>query len=116
MGPLSIEEVLAAEAATISPSAPPHQTEDLKARATEQEAQLRLHKKDADTRRDGEETAQDVESRKVFYRGLNKLNRSALSLSGGGIRSATFCLGVIQALAAYDIRAGVAPQEGEKAP
>jgi hypothetical protein len=115
MGPLSIEEVLAAEAAAISPSAPAHQTEDLKARATEQEAQLKLHKKDADTRRDGEETAQDVESRKVFYRGLNKLNRTALSLSGGGIRSATFCLGVIQALAAYDIRTGVAPQEGEEA-
>src|ERR1700733_8646551 len=36
----------------------------------------------------------------------------ALSLSGGGIRSATFCLGVIQALAAYDV--APAPAEGEE--
>jgi hypothetical protein len=41
--------------------------------------------------------------RKKFYRALNKLNRAALCCSGGGIRSATFCLGVIQALADYDV-------------
>ena len=32
------------------------------------------------------------------------LNRAALCCSGGGIRSATFCLGVIQALAKYDVK------------
>jgi hypothetical protein len=39
-----------------------------------------------------------------LYRELNKLNRAALCLSGGGIRSAAFALGVIQALAAHPRR------------
>src|SRR5215467_13729687 len=37
----------------------------------------------------------------ALYRALNKLNAAALCLSGGGIRSAAFALGVIQALAAH---------------
>jgi hypothetical protein len=36
-----------------------------------------------------------------LYRILNKLDSAALCLSGGGIRSASFALGVIQALAAH---------------
>jgi hypothetical protein len=36
-----------------------------------------------------------------LYRALNQLGQSALCLSGGGIRSAAFALGVIQALAAH---------------
>jgi hypothetical protein len=36
-----------------------------------------------------------------LYQSLNKLNAAALCLSGGGIRSASFALGVIQALAAH---------------
>ena len=36
-----------------------------------------------------------------LYRSLNGLNASALCLSGGGIRSATFGLGVIEALAVH---------------
>ncbi len=36
-----------------------------------------------------------------LYRSLNALNSSALCLSGGGIRSAAFALGVMQALAAH---------------
>ncbi len=36
-----------------------------------------------------------------LYRFLNRLDQSALCLSGGGIRSAAFALGVIQALAAH---------------
>ena len=36
-----------------------------------------------------------------LYRALNGLNSAALCLSGGGIRSAAFALGVIQALAAH---------------
>ena len=36
-----------------------------------------------------------------LYRTLNKLDSAALCLSGGGIRSASFALGVIQALAAH---------------
>src|SRR5262249_52169101 len=35
----------------------------------------------------------------ALYQGLNQLNSAALCLSGGGIRSAAFCLGVVQALA-----------------
>ncbi len=38
---------------------------------------------------------------RTLYRSLNTLNSSALCLSGGGIRSAAFALGVIQALAAH---------------
>src|SRR5580704_2381628 len=37
----------------------------------------------------------------ALYRALNQLNSAALCLSGGGIRSAAFGLGVIQALAAH---------------
>jgi hypothetical protein len=40
---------------------------------------------------------------------LNGLDRSALCLSGGGIRSATFALGVIQALASHPRPARGAP-------
>lgn len=37
----------------------------------------------------------------VFYRELHKLNSVALCLSGGGIRSASFALGVLEALAVH---------------
>jgi hypothetical protein len=37
----------------------------------------------------------------ALYRALNELNSAALCLSGGGIRSASFALGVIQALATH---------------
>ena len=37
----------------------------------------------------------------ALYRALNGVNSSALCLSGGGIRSATFALGVIEALAVH---------------
>lgn len=39
-----------------------------------------------------------------FNRRLGRLNRSALCLSGGGIRSGSFALGVLQALATYPRR------------
>ena len=56
------------------------------------------------TQRSGKnEEKSAVDKRKEFYRELNKLNRAALCCSGGGIRSATFCLGVIQSLARYII-------------
>ncbi len=41
-----------------------------------------------------------------LYRKLNGLNSAALCLSGGGIRSAAFALGVIQALAKHPCTAG----------
>jgi hypothetical protein len=39
------------------------------------------------------------ERRRTFYFWAHRFNLSALCLSGGGIRSASFALGVIQALA-----------------
>src|SRR3954469_7788093 len=45
----------------------------------------------------------------ALYQALNALNRAALCLSGGGIRSASFALGVIQALAVHPRAGGGAP-------
>jgi hypothetical protein len=114
MGPLSIEQVLAEEAIALDGAAPGERTADLLEQATKQDEQSRRSKKDADVRGAPDEKSEDVERRKAFYRLLNKRNRAALSLSGGGIRSATFCLGVIQALAAYDVVAGPLPADGEE--
>jgi hypothetical protein len=62
-----------------------------------------------DDQRDGQDIPPAVvEARNAFYRSLNGMNRAALCCSGGGIRSATFCLGVIQALAAHKARLLVA--------
>src|ERR1044071_6370202 len=47
-----------------------------------------------------------------LYRSLNKLDASALCLSGGGIRSASFGLGVIQALAAHSLSASTSRVKG----
>ena len=68
---------------------------------------------DADQRSGEDLPVEEVQARKAFYRALNKLNRAALCCSGGGIRSATFCLGVIQAFAAYDVD-DVAPAPAEQ--
>jgi hypothetical protein len=103
VGPLSIEEVLAEEAEQIQAETRREFVITLKALATNQDFQSQRADKDADTRSGKNEKAQWVENRKAFYRSLNKLDRAALCCSGGGIRSATFCLGVIQALAAYDV-------------
>ena len=44
-------------------------------------------------------TTIEDERRRTFYFWAHRFNLSALCLSGGGIRSASFALGVIQALA-----------------
>jgi hypothetical protein len=49
----------------------------------------------------------------ALYRALHERNSSALCLSGGGIRSASFALGVIEALAVHPRQASAAGQ-GEK--
>jgi hypothetical protein len=49
----------------------------------------------------------------ALYRVLHACNASALCLSGGGIRSASFALGVIEALAVHP-RPPSTPEEGEK--
>jgi hypothetical protein len=112
MGPLSVEQVLAEEAIALNGAAAGERAGDSHPQTTEQDVQSRRMKKDADMRSGKDENPNEVEKRKAFYRSLNKLNRAALSLSGGGIRSATFCLGVIQALAAYDV--SPAPAVGEE--
>ena len=114
MGPLSIEQVLAEEAIALNGAAAGEGAGDSRPQATGQDAQSLRMKKDADVHNGQDEGSGEVERRKAFYRSLNKLNRSALSLSGGGIRSATFCLGVIQALAAYDV--APAPADGAEKP
>src|SRR5262245_53705033 len=49
----------------------------------------------------------------ALYQRLNGLNGAALCISGGGIRSATFGLGVIEALATHPRQASTT-DEGEK--
>ena len=104
MAALSIEDVLAQEADAIHGARPGPAIDDARADAkVQQAANSRRASKDADVRDGENEDPGDVERRKAFYRSLNKLDRAALCLSGGGIRSATFSLGVIQALAKHDL-------------
>ena len=108
MGPLSIEQVLVEEERALGARRLEAYADDL------QKAAGKRIDKDADARDGKDESSDEVEGRKAFYRSLNKLNRSALCLSGGGIRSATFCLGVIQALAAFDVRTATTSGHAEK--
>jgi hypothetical protein len=103
VGALSIEDVLAQEADAIHGTRQEPAVRDPRADAMVQQADSRRARKDADVRSGESEDPGDVERRKAFYRSLNKLDRAALCLSGGGIRSATFSLGVIQALAKHDL-------------
>ena len=50
-----------------------------------------------------------AEQQRAVLRAMNAANASALCLSGGGIRSASFALGVVQALATY-------PRQGDGRP
>ena len=121
--PLSIEQVLADEVialggAASGKAAAPGEVSSPRDKAAGplpqpigQDAQSERMKKDADTRKEKPPEGEGGgKGRQPFYQSLNRLNRSALALSGGGIRSATFCLGVIQALAAYDLDLGRAPE------
>lgn len=79
--PLTTEEILAAEAAAIHGDAAGQRVKD------------KIPK--------GPATSADGEKKAAFYRELGALDSAALCLSGGGIRSASFALGVIQALATH---------------
>lgn len=111
--PLSIEQVLYEEAEALS-------GERLRAAATpvphlgDQEDQRQRTFLNADAH-EGDIAASEVRRREAFYRWLNSLHRAALCCSGGGIRSATFCLGVIQALASHDVRRGPDDAAGTEA-
>jgi hypothetical protein len=111
MGPLSMEQALAEEAVAIG-GLGAELADRLKREAGGQEEGQKSERdrtdKNADVRDGDQDGATQADSRRrmKFYRSLNETNRSALCLSGGGIRSATFCLGVIQALAAFDVKSG----------
>ncbi len=106
MGPLSMEQALGEEGARLASPGLETFAENLRQTAERQDSERARTYKNADARDGKDESPDEPERRKTFYRSLNKLNRSALCLSGGSIRSATFCLGVIQGLAAYDIGLG----------
>jgi hypothetical protein len=106
VGPFSIEEVLAAEAAAIhdlTDAKTMQRVDKLGKLASPQSVQTQRSDKDADERSGHDEPQEWVDHRKAFYCELGKLGRAALCFSGGGIRSATFCLGVIQALAKHKV-------------
>jgi hypothetical protein len=97
---LSIEEVLAEEANAIL--GPGSSTKvGLDSIITGAGAQKKRFDLNADERT-GDET-KDLNATKAarekLYHSLNQLNHAALCFSGGGIRSATFCLGTLEALA-----------------
>ena len=100
MSAQSIEEVLAEEVVAIHGGA-------LGVAPRNLDAQEKRKNINADQRGATDRNSAEVQPRDPFYRALNRLNRAALCCSGGGIRSATFCLGVIQALANYDVDQGV---------
>ena len=115
MGVLSIEEILAAEAREIGAwetdasenNGQRPLRRDLPTPSTQEQhearKQLNADARPARTVHTRAIASGDDATRQKFYCSLNKLNRVALCCSGGGIRSATFCLGVIQALAHYDV-------------
>jgi hypothetical protein len=106
MEPLSIEQVLAAEADEISGGTAGLSASLEASDYTGQEQHKKRARLNADERDRHEADKDEVKSRKAFYRSLNKLNRGAICCSGGGIRSATFCLGVVQGVAGYDVESG----------
>ena len=104
-GPFSIEEVLAQEACAIHGKTA--ETDALTKLAENQCAEDKRRELNADDRGARGLKGENLKRRDAFYIELNKLNRAALCCSGGGIRSASFCLGVIQAFASYDAVRGV---------
>lgn len=112
---LSIEEVLAEEADAIAGEISSI-AGDLQERlgGTEADKKKRFERnfhRSADERDDNKVDVKTIEVRKELYKKLNELNRAALCFSGGGIRSATFCLGILQALAGC---AHIPPPDGKQ--
>jgi len=109
MAALSIEEILVEEADELSGGKEWRKelSADTPSGQGAQDVRTHLNADDSRQRHSNDDRpildAKEVERRKALYRALNKLDRAALCCSGGGIRSATFCLGVIQALARYDV-------------
>jgi Patatin-like phospholipase len=107
--PLSTEFVLAEEAAAVHGG-----TADPIAAATG----LRHHRRGVKLgvgNEDAEVSEEEGKRRREFYRRLNKHDSAALCLSGGGIRSAAFSLGVIEALARNQVGDSAAQHPDENA-
>jgi hypothetical protein len=98
---LSTEEMLAEEANEIHGQGAVTLSASLQSESGHQAHQNRM-RLNADDRTGAEIDRKIVDARNELYRSLNGLKRAALCFSGGGIRSATFCLGILQALAACD--------------
>ena len=116
MGPFSIEEALAAEAAAIHDLSRPDTekiVDNLRRLAASQSIESKRADKDADQRSGNDEDPIWVKNRKQFYCQLGTLKSAALCCSGGGIRSATFCLGIIQSLAKHSLKVPPPPDTTE---
>jgi hypothetical protein len=110
-GVLSIEEVLAAEADEFAGEGSAI-ADRLSALLRGEQAQKKRFELNADDREGKDVDEATIEARRQLYHSLNELKRTALCFSGGGIRSATFCLGVVQALARYDVNRPPLPPRG----
>ena len=97
-GPLTTEQVLIEEAHAIGTAAGQSLPGRLqRALGLNDDQKLGISGDDGDARR----CRDCANEQHALYQALNDLDRAALCLSGGGIRSAAFSLGVIQALATH---------------
>jgi hypothetical protein len=85
MGPLSVEEVLAEEAIALGGATSGFRGGELRARAANQGGLSQRIRRDGDVRGDSDENSEKVKKRKDLHRSLDKLNRAAHPLSGGGM-------------------------------
>jgi hypothetical protein len=109
MEPLSVWEILGEEywrslepEQEIESCADPEYLDALR-RYREKRAQWHAAGKPPDGNSLAEYRAEELTFRSVLIRRLHKRDRSAVCFSGGGIRSATFGLGVLQGLAAHSV-------------
>jgi hypothetical protein len=91
MGALSMEQALAEEAEKLaSPTLQPF-ARSLRRIPEKQASESAQSYRNGDAHDSGQTSSDEVHRLQEFYRLLYKLNPSALCLSEGGIRSATFC-------------------------
>ena len=98
-GPLTTEQVLVEEAHAIGPA----NGQPMPSRLREARGMPCDNQKPGVEGADGEahRARESADEQHTLHQALNDLDRAALCLSGGGIRSAAFSLGVIQALATH---------------
>jgi hypothetical protein len=99
--PLATEQVLIEEALAINSAVGRPLPEGLKEAARRTHGRLDQKLGVEGDEGDAHNCVETATEQHKLYHGLNQLDRAALCLSGGGIRSAAFSLGVIQALATH---------------